>query len=284
MSTFYRTAFTLIELLVVIAIIGILSGLIVVTMGGVTQKANITKTLVFSNSLRNSLMLNIIGEWKFDELTTAATNGSSVEDSWKDHNGSLVTNDTGVKLEINNCISGKCLSFDGDADYVSLPNLGIGSNGTASIAGWFYFKETAKGRGTSMRLYSSFLYQHPLNNFIYFGSVPDYFTPPEFLNKWTFLVLTYSGDTTTSKLYIDGISKTPKFQGTDRTISAFSNVISGTGAASFNGLIDEIRIYDAVMSSFQVREQYYAGLNNLLISGNIAQEEYLSRVDSYGKY
>jgi prepilin-type N-terminal cleavage/methylation domain-containing protein len=51
-------AFTLIELLVVIAIIGILSGLIVVTMNGVTQKANIAKAQVFSNSLRNALMLN----------------------------------------------------------------------------------------------------------------------------------------------------------------------------------------------------------------------------------
>ena len=34
----YLIAFTLIELLVVIAIIGILSGLIVVAMGGITQK------------------------------------------------------------------------------------------------------------------------------------------------------------------------------------------------------------------------------------------------------
>jgi prepilin-type N-terminal cleavage/methylation domain-containing protein len=63
MNKLLRQAFTLIELLVVIAIIGILSGLIVVSMSGVTQKANIAKAQVFSNSLRNSLMLIIVGEW-----------------------------------------------------------------------------------------------------------------------------------------------------------------------------------------------------------------------------
>ena len=55
MNRFIKKAFTLIELLVVIAIIGILSGLIVVTMSGVTQKARIAKAQAFSNSLRNAL-------------------------------------------------------------------------------------------------------------------------------------------------------------------------------------------------------------------------------------
>jgi prepilin-type N-terminal cleavage/methylation domain-containing protein len=54
MNELIKKAFTLIELLVVIAIIGILSGLIVVSMGGVTQKANIAKAQVFSNSLKNA--------------------------------------------------------------------------------------------------------------------------------------------------------------------------------------------------------------------------------------
>lgn len=42
-TLFSATAFTLIELLVVIAIIGILSGLIIVTMSGATNSANDAK-------------------------------------------------------------------------------------------------------------------------------------------------------------------------------------------------------------------------------------------------
>ena len=69
MSKLIKQAFTLIELLVVIAIIGILSGLIVVAMGGVTQKATIAKSQIFSNSLRNSLMLDILAQYTFDDIT-----------------------------------------------------------------------------------------------------------------------------------------------------------------------------------------------------------------------
>ena len=61
-----RTAFTLIELLVVIAIIGILSGLIIVSVSGAAQKATIAKAQIFSNSLRNSLMMNMVAEFKLE--------------------------------------------------------------------------------------------------------------------------------------------------------------------------------------------------------------------------
>ena len=67
MNKLLKTAFTLIELLVVIAIIGILSGLIVVSMSGVTEKANIAKSQVFSNSLRNSLMINTVSQYNFND-------------------------------------------------------------------------------------------------------------------------------------------------------------------------------------------------------------------------
>jgi len=66
MHKIFRQAFTLIELLVVIAIIGILSGLIIVSMNGITNSATVAKAQVFSNSLRNALMMNLVSEWKFD--------------------------------------------------------------------------------------------------------------------------------------------------------------------------------------------------------------------------
>ncbi|MFA5432370.1 MAG: prepilin-type N-terminal cleavage/methylation domain-containing protein [Candidatus Paceibacterota bacterium] len=113
-------AFTLIELLVVIAIIGILSGLIVVSMSGVTQKANIAKAQVFSNSLRNSLMANIVGEWKMDDGS-----GSVASDTWtKINNGNLTSFDfntttSGWRVE-SQCIFNGCLQFDGSNDWVDL--------------------------------------------------------------------------------------------------------------------------------------------------------------------
>ncbi|MFA5013512.1 MAG: prepilin-type N-terminal cleavage/methylation domain-containing protein [Candidatus Paceibacterota bacterium] len=93
-------AFTLIELLVVIAIIGILSALIVVGMSSATNSARIAKSQVFANSLKNSLMDSLISEWKFD---------GTANDSWGSNNGLIVG-----AVEGSDCISGKCLAFDGN--------------------------------------------------------------------------------------------------------------------------------------------------------------------------
>ena len=156
MNKIIKQAFTLIELLVVIAIIGILSGLIVVAMGGMTQKASIAKSQIFSNSLKNSLMLNLVSEWKFDESTTAI-NGTTIQDSWSSgYNGTLSSiGDPAVNKVSTDCVSGKCLSFDGVDDYVdlgaysSLPNLQFGK-GSFTIGAW---AKTSSG-GVIINIYS----------------------------------------------------------------------------------------------------------------------------------
>jgi prepilin-type N-terminal cleavage/methylation domain-containing protein len=102
MHKLLKQAFTLIELLVVIAIIGILSGLIVVSMSGVTQKATIAKAQVFSNSLRNSLMLNLISEWKLD---------GNANDSWSGgNNGTWYGSEEGTNTSANYRPSDECVS------------------------------------------------------------------------------------------------------------------------------------------------------------------------------
>ncbi|MFA5431911.1 MAG: fibrinogen-like YCDxxxxGGGW domain-containing protein [Candidatus Paceibacterota bacterium] len=53
----YRTAFTLIELLIVIAIIGILSGLIVISMKGSIDSANDAKRKAGINTIRKALVI-----------------------------------------------------------------------------------------------------------------------------------------------------------------------------------------------------------------------------------
>ncbi|MFA5431278.1 MAG: type II secretion system protein [Candidatus Paceibacterota bacterium] len=115
MNKLLKTAFTLIELLVVIAIIGILSGLIVVSMSGVTEKANIAKSQVFSNSLRNSLMINTVSQYNFNDISDAkiGTNpvAADIKDSWGSNNGTSVGGNPIIRGG-SDCVTGKCMEFN----------------------------------------------------------------------------------------------------------------------------------------------------------------------------
>jgi len=48
--------------------------------------------------------------------------------------------------------------------------------------------------------------------------------------------------------------------------------------AFFNGLIDEVRIYEKALETAQVKELYYAGLDRLLAKGLIDEQEYQERL------
>jgi prepilin-type N-terminal cleavage/methylation domain-containing protein len=305
MSRLLKQAFTLIELLVVIAIIGILSGLIVVSMGGVTQKANIAKAQVFSNSLRNSLMTSVVGEWKFDELTTAI-NGTVIQDSWGNVNpGTLNTGaDPAVNKLSTDCVSGKCLTFDGIDDYVNCgtnSSLNFGNGTTDSpftLSGWFKLSDmTTRGlmgkyaggyqyllwiSGGDMLSFN--LYDSSTSGFIgryYYPSITSY------ENQWIYLVATYDGSAISSgiKIYLNGArgDNTNSISGTYTAMEVTgTNFRIGTygGGTYLSGLADDVRIYNSAIPTSQIQEQYYAGLNGLLTNGVITEKEYLSRIDS----
>jgi prepilin-type N-terminal cleavage/methylation domain-containing protein len=308
-----QIAFTLIELLVVIAIVGILSGLIVVSTNSMTQKASLAKAQMFSSSLRNALMANIVGEWKLDDAS-----GTAASETWtKVSNGTLYNfatttagygdSNTSGWMSSSNCISGTCLKFDGTDDYIEV----VGSDSTSSalavsgpitLSTWVKFLNTSTtitimGRGigfasTANRGYSiGRISSNLIKFFIYSSSAAD----TDFVSTtaitdsdWHFVAATWDGTTGTNgkKIYIDGKLDA---QGTS-TISALSQPAyafrigrnGDTFTYYFDGLIDEARVYSAAIPSSQIKEQYYAGINKLLAKGAISNQEYTERMSVVG--
>ncbi|MFA5072053.1 MAG: LamG-like jellyroll fold domain-containing protein [Candidatus Pacearchaeota archaeon] len=303
-----QIAFTLIELLVVIAIIGILSGMIVVSMGGVTNKATIAKAQVFSNSLRNSLLINIIGEWKIDELTTA-TEGTIIQDSWGGNNNGILdtyvsTVDAVNKIKTGtDCISGNCLSFDGIDDYVYVSGSDAASSplaitGAITLSSWVKFSNSGVtgaiiARGINLAATGDFGYvlaRYSANNLIYWyihnatNTSGTTSTTAITDTNWHFITATWNGTTNTNgiKIYIDGIVDK---QGTSAVTAigqpAYQLRIGKTSDGNFplNGLIDDARVYNAAIPISQIQEQYYIGLNKLFNNGGISKEEYQNRIE-----
>ncbi|MFA5431459.1 MAG: LamG-like jellyroll fold domain-containing protein [Candidatus Paceibacterota bacterium] len=291
MNKFIIRAFTLIELLVVIAIIGILSGLIVVSMSGVTQKANIAKAQVFSNSLRNSLMANLISEWKFDEINVPLA--GKTPDSWSGNNSGTLGSATGADTNdpawiTSGCVSGNCLSFDGSDDYV---NCGTGDNlnlTTSFVINAWIYKPSFKGNyeqvvaKTTSGGTGGYEFGIQNNRTIYITNGPDtkWGNTVLLANTWYYITVSFNGANV--HFYLNGVSDSNNLAITfpSSTSSAGIGRAPDRAGLQFIGLIDDVRIYNVAIPTSQIKEQYYAGLNNLLASGGITQEEYRERINS----
>jgi hypothetical protein len=245
-----------------------------------TQKATIAKAQVFSNSLRDALMLNLVAEYKLD--------GNAV-DSWGGHSTGVIT-----ATPSSDCIQGTCYSFNGtNGDNINIPydadtrptgkiTVGVwGSmvNWTASDArilsctesGGYNFNIGTSSANVMLNIGGT--YQSPF----------FYSTSPQ--TGWHYFLFTYDGRY--FKVYFDGIYKSQYDAGTTTPIVYnFNNNLTigeeaGSGAPAgtnyFTGKIDEIRIFKEAIPNSQIKEQYYAGLNRLLANGGITGEEYMER-------
>lgn len=238
-------------------------------------------------------MANIVGEWKFDELTTA-TDGTIIRDSWGGiNNGTLDTYVTTADPITNkvstDCVSGKCLSFDGSDDYIETTGIAISANMTWSV--WVKAIETKAefilDHRTSDVGVQPF-YTNAAGSMQFYDSVvgSSLLTADgvfKFDSNWHFL--TAVGTASSRKLYYDGVEAATVGTGINPQTARLVNVgirFSHDGVSKFKGSVDDIRIYNAAVSASQIKEQYYAGLNNLLISGGITKEEYVSKMSEIG--
>ena len=284
-----KQAFTLIELLVVIAIIGILSGLIVVTMNGVTQKANIAKAQVFSNSLRSALMLNLVSEWKLD-----AVSSNQVSDSWGSNTGTFYDS-TGAcdathcpQIQTTGCVYGNCLYFDGN-DYISFGDvLDIGTS-DLTISVWakpvlpFSATKGVIGKandGADDGRYSICVSSGSKIRTIFDSGAGQTLDSINSLSSdWNLFTVTWDRNDH-MKLYLNGIfeSSVSISAGNGQNYNTAIPFLIGayqTSGYYFVGSIDEARVFFAVLPSSKIKEQYYAGLNSLLIKKNISVERYV---------
>jgi large repetitive protein len=282
-------SFTLIEILVVIVVIGVLSAFILVGMSSITSSANIAKSQSFANSMRNSLLMNLVSEWKLD---------GNANDSWGVNagtwSGTTAPNTVATYKSASECVNGQCLDFDGVDDTVS-----CGNNSSLNIANqitllaWIRPDIVAAGTGQDVivrpwsgdtRTYEMRIYdvvRFYLNND---GTVGGWKTVDSTTtlqpSKWYLIAGTFNG--TIMKIYINGEERG------SATFTAFTiycpatptSLVVGSLNSSqyFNGLMDDIRIYNAAIPAYQIEQNYYSGLNNLIAKGSIDKEEYNNRL------
>ncbi|MFA5249473.1 MAG: LamG-like jellyroll fold domain-containing protein [Candidatus Paceibacterota bacterium] len=278
----FQKAFTLIELLVVIAIIGILAGMVAVNMSGATNAARIAKSKAFSGSIRSSMLMNRVSEWRFDEGS-----GTATADSLGPSNGILnnfnFTGSSNWKTGAD-CVSGSCLSFDGSNDFVNFGNDPSLSSPTFTWEMWVYNPKVGvwvfsknKDDGIPSMEYG-FIIQSPGAFFQTYINGANRSTSANTnlaTAGWSHIAVVFDG--TKIVYYIDGkIFETDNWTGTVTATDAslqFSGRRPGYGSP-FGGVLDDFRIYNSPLTSYQIQDHYLAGLNKLVSKGIITENKY----------
>jgi prepilin-type N-terminal cleavage/methylation domain-containing protein len=303
-----RHAFTLIELLVVIAIVGILAGIIIVSINGATEKANIAKYQTFSSSINHTLMNNAVTSFNFNNIpdnrigTTLLV--ADIKDVWGSNTGYAVGRTPQIRGG-SDCVVGKCIEFSGgdsdttwpcNGDYISTNTTGYpDADNPITLEAWVKLKT---GNVTNPIIFiGKYWFDSTglgmLNNKFAFGfydSTPAvrwyYYTAKNItIGNWTHVVATYKNQEV--KICVNGDCQ--KYTSTYIPRSGPSNYKVVIGAEStqyyhLKGFIDDVRIYSEAMTVGQVKANYFAGLKSLLAVNGITKNEYSKRISEMNNY
>jgi prepilin-type N-terminal cleavage/methylation domain-containing protein len=277
-----QKGFTLMELLVVIAVFGLISSIIFVISRDALDNTRISKGLQFSQHLQNSLGSWAVGVWPLDEGTESTANDLS---GWGSH-GALTNEPAWITDTPSG--NGYALSFDGDNDYVAVSNYGsvVAGVGEVTVEAWLkpgvssgnddfvWFATTGDKRITVHFPWGEGI----IWQFGDFATCSRSITlDPSWVGVWAHYVFFASESGGYSSIYRNGIEvATGSCTTNPLPASTTTLYIGGRGYSGygFQGSIDEVRIYNANLTSAQIRLRYYAGLERLLAKGRITEEEY----------
>jgi len=157
----------------------------------------------------------------------------------------------------------KVISFDGSDDQVNINNdTELRFNPLTdklTLCGWFNASATSASNAFLVgknAAYGLAMYNNFMPN-VYFGSGSTnlYSTIPFVANSWYYVAGTFN--ITDSKIYMNGaFNRTSAISGTATQSSAVAMGGVGVGGYYFNGKIDNVRVYNRVLSDDEIAQIY----------------------------
>lgn len=175
-------------------------------------------------------------------------------------------------------------NYNGSTSYSSMGNvMAFEYTQPFSIAAWVYNNSSGASNIISKQQNTSPYAGYGIGTtsggtlqfFLYNGSgFVDNF-PSSYIGTWTFIVATYDGSNTDAgiTLYVNGASVAKSNQlnvpFTSTIVSTNPFQLSGRGGSNnlYNGYLDEIGVWNRVLTSGEISELYHSGLGQTMCNG-----------------
>ncbi|MDD4409775.1 MAG: LamG domain-containing protein, partial [Candidatus Pacebacteria bacterium] len=220
----------------------------------------------------------LVSYWKFDEES-----GTAAYDSAGLNNGTLINGP--VWKNSTDCISGNCLQFDGNNDYVNIPDSSSLRVSTFTISAWIktsnlldqtvFIKPYNANTWKSYRL----CFSDKIVSELAVGTPNSYpwWTTNSIITAgtWHHIAITRNnaGNSSDLSTYFDGVLvpityTANSYSSSNKTI-VYSNMPAQIGrsnayatpTAYMNGLIDEVKLYNRVLSVEEIYSLYSIGVD-----------------------
>lgn len=257
-------SFTLIELLVVIAIIGLLATIVMISVGSARAKARIAGGQRFASQLDHSL--EAVGSWRFDiDGENPTKDGSGYGKNCAIY-GAAYSIDTLTG-------QGRALEF-ADNNYLNCGQvLPVSKTSPFTMSAWvkannISYWHTIIGTNSSYAQIALHLGSQPEAVFGQNGGGGWWLTSGGIsVNKWHHIAGVYTSKDD-ARIYVDGIfkgktncsSRTNNCEFTNNHDVTLMGRYSVGGPEWFNGLIDDVRIYNKSLTEVQIQKLYVEGL------------------------
>ena len=237
--------------------------------GTVTNNPNVTFNVSTSDTQSSTIIPNVdgslLGWWRMDDLNSSG----DIADYLGKYNA-LRKNDS---IIVDTGKFGKGVSFDGNGDYVLVTNVNALNPVNITASAWFKTSSATqvagahilgKATGCASAGYLIWINQNGLGQgriSWYVGNGPWLDAPASVLvndGLWHQVVGTYDGSNKT--IYVDGVPRASATETGDSltTATALQFGDSETCGNSFNGLIDDVMIFNRTLSNEEILAMYNA--------------------------